>query len=158
MIYKADIKDSQKLKNLRYQLVKENPRAYGDTLETEASKTLSEYTNWIKQYKSSGGAILLLEVDGKIIGMGAIKKQEGSDLTAYMGSLGVLKAYQGKGYGLMLIAERLKLAKELGYTVVETITTKENERMLSILKKYGFKIIGEGEYKNIPEYYLELKL
>lgn len=158
-LYKATLVDASKLKTLRCMLVKENPYTYGDTPEEECAKPLAEYEAWINEYNSQNGAIFLLEIDNKLVGMSALKKDEGDDVSlAYMGSLGVLKEYQGKGYGHRLIDVRLDLAKQLSYKRVRVITTKENSKMVDILKEYGFRIVDEGVYKGIPEYYMGLEL
>ena len=158
MVKKLVADDSITLQKLRLQLVKENPIVFGETFESESEFMLQDYKNWIKKRSVKDSGIFVIFLDGKAIGMCEVRPDKENDV-GYFGSLGILREYQGKGFGSMLMDFRLEWAKKnTNFKKIKTIITKNNKRMLVIAQKQGFKIVGEGNYKSEPEYYLEREL
>ncbi|MBM3209119.1 GNAT family N-acetyltransferase [Candidatus Shapirobacteria bacterium] len=159
-IRKATIRDAIALRKLRFELVKENPRAYGVVYSTERKKGVDHYARWIKEYCQRDSAMFLLFVKNKLVGMSAIKRDNASiPEVGYVGSLGVLSDYQGKGLGRLLIDCRVEWAKKhTKFKKIKTIISRDNKKMLQIAQKNGFKIVGEGKYYGVPELYLEKEL
>ena len=157
---RAKLEDVPKLRKLRIQLVRENPRIFGVIESTERKRNLDYYKKWIKEYSQKDAAILLLEVYGDLVGMAAIKREDVSNPEiGYIGSLGVLKKFQGKGYGRLLDQKREHWVKEkTKFKKLKCIVAKFNNKRLEILKKHGYIVVGEGKYYGVPEYYLEKDL
>lgn len=146
------------LRSLRIQLVKENPLIFGETYRSEKAHSLQYYVDWIKEYNTKNSAIFIGYIGDTAIGMCAVKKDLDIE-TGYFGSLGILKAHQGYGYGHLLMEYRLNWVKNnTNFKRIKTIVTKSNVKMLAIAQNNGFKIIGEGFYQEEPEYYLEKDL
>jgi len=59
------------------------------------------------------------------------------------------------GVTLMLRYRLEWIKKKTKFKKVKTIVQKSNTRMLKLSKKFGFKIVGDGKYRGIEEYYLE---
>ncbi len=160
MISEATVKrihksDKVTLRDLRLKLVAENPYIFGETLETESKHDLEYYERWIARYRGKDAAMFILYVGDLAVGMCAVKREEGPSI-GYFGSLGVLKEYQGKGYGRLLLDFRLNWVRaNTEFKKIKTIITKENTKMLEIAKKQGFIIVGDGYYNKVPEFYLE---
>jgi len=87
--------------------------------------------------KPSEGIVYILEVDGKVAGMGALRKLEEG--------VGEIKRmynrpeYQGKGYGKQMVAKLLDKARELGYHTVRLDTANFLEAAIHVYKAAGFK-------------------
>jgi len=156
-IKKAVKGDEEVLMKLRLQLVKENPKTYGVLYTTERKKGLKHYSELIREHSTGDSGIFLLKVENKFVGMGVVRRDQKTDPEiGYLGSLGIIRKYQGKGLGNYLLKYRLEwLEKNTKFKKVKTIVQKGNNKMLSLAKKYGFNIVGEGSYYDIPEYYLE---
>jgi RimJ/RimL family protein N-acetyltransferase len=157
VIRKIRVADAAALRDLRLQLVAENPKTYGVILATERRKKLTDYQRWIKEYRQADAGMFLLFLKGKPIGMAAVKRNNPHDPTiGYLGSLGILRAHQGRGWGKELLAYRLNwIQKNTKFKRVKMIMTKTNRRMLHLAKKFGFKIITKGSYHGVEEYRLE---
>lgn len=159
-VRKAGLKDTEKFRELRLQLVKENPKTYGVLYTTEKKKPLSHYKKIIIDHQTNDSAVFILVKDTNFIGMGIVQRDNNKDETVgYLGSLGILKEYQGQGLGEYLLKYRLDWIKEnTKFKKIKTIVLQENTKMISLAKKHGFKVVGEGSYYNLPEYYLEKTL
>ncbi len=160
LICEAKSEDAESLRSLRIQLVKENPKTYGVVHETERKKKTKHFTDWIQEHLKEDARIFLLEVGGKVIGMGAVKRAENENPEiGYLGSLGILNEYQGRGFGRLLVQHHLDWAKKnTRFKKVKTIVQKRNTRMLKLAKSFGFAVVGEGKYRGVPEFYLEKNL
>jgi ribosomal protein S18 acetylase RimI-like enzyme len=160
VIKKVTVKDAESLRNLRLQLVKENPKTFGVVYSTERKKGLKHFADLIKEHEGKDSGIFVLIKDNKLVGMGIVRRDDKKDdSVGYLGSLGILKEYQSKGLGKYLLEYRLGwISKNTKFKKIKTIVLKENIKMLNLAKKYGFQIVGEGKYRNLPEYYLEKTL
>ena len=83
---------------------------------------------------------LFITINGKEIGYGQILILDGNYTIA---NLGVLKKYQGKGYGKKLLAKFLNLAKEKGLTEVSIRVKESNKIAYNMYKSFGFKEVSK---------------
>jgi len=148
---------ASELRDLRVQLVRENPGIYGVLDETEKKKTVDMFRKQIQEHNTSTSAIFALRRDAELIGM---IKVEQNDTTVksvgYIGSLGVLKRYQGRGYGQMLLDHTLAwISHNTQFKKVIAISVKTNKNSITFFKKNGFTIMKEDTYRGVPELYLE---
>lgn len=96
-----------------------------------------------KVYDNAGGVFLIAEAEGKIIGMGALKRVDSK--TAEIKRMRVQPEYQGKGLGTKLLKLLEGKAKELGYTQLILDTSLQQEAALHIYSKHGYKEYKRGE-------------
>jgi acetyltransferase len=84
------------------------------------------------------------ERDGEVIGVTRLIKAGDSRGAEF--SLVVLDPYQNQGMGSILIRTCLSWARFVAKPeYVEAVTTRENHAMLHLLKRYGFRISGQGD-------------
>lgn len=100
-------------------------------------------------FQPPGGIFYLLEVDGSIIGMGALRK-------LYPG-VGEVKRmyikpdYQGKGYGKSILNQLLKKGKQLGYSSIRLDTGPFMKAALKLYRSVGFVEIDRYPEAEAPE-------
>lgn len=159
-IVKATSADAWGLRDLRLELVKEDPQTFGVSYKIERKKGINEFKRLIEEYSQKNSALFLVKDGNKIIGMIKIrpeskkKKDEG-----YFGSLGILPEYRRKKLATILTEHAIGWAgNNTNFKVINAIAVKTNKASIDFSKKLGFKIVGEGKYRGVPEVYMQLKL
>ena len=92
---------------------------------------------------ASGRLRLGALIDGKLIGLAFLIRQE--DRRAHVGTIGmgVHDAYQGRGAGGALLAALLEMADRwLGLTRIELTVYADNARAIGLYEKHGFEREG----------------
>jgi ribosomal protein S18 acetylase RimI-like enzyme len=79
-------------------------------------------------------------------------REDGANV-AHAGSLyivttGILPAFQGVGLGRVMKSWQLSYARKHGFTRIVTNTRKSNKKMISLNRKFGFKVL-----RTTPAYY-----
>ncbi|OGM18645.1 hypothetical protein A2686_04220 [Candidatus Woesebacteria bacterium RIFCSPHIGHO2_01_FULL_38_10] len=98
-IRKAKVSDAEALRNLRLQLVKENPKTYGVVFNTERRKNIQYFIDLIKKHSSFDSGVFLLIKNRKLIAMGLVRRENNNDPTiGYLGSLGGFKKISRKRF------------------------------------------------------------
>ncbi|SHO60574.1 GNAT family N-acetyltransferase [Algoriphagus zhangzhouensis] len=92
-----------------------------------------------KYVLDKGGEIIFARSEGKIVGTIGLAKVD--ETTYEMIKMGVDKSAQGKGVGMILAKEILKIAKEKGADKVILYTHSKLKAAISIYEKLGFKEI-----------------
>lgn len=157
-IRKVKAEDAEKLRQLRLRLLQAYPSVYGTTYQSAARHGVGETTREIKEFSSPGAAIFVAEDGEKLVGMCRIEPTANKDI-AYAGRLGVVPQYLGKGIGKDLFNYRYRWAKDnTDYKKITANVRKRNTGAVSFLTKAGFKIVGEGSYRGVPEWNLEMKI
>ena len=100
-------------------------------------------------------------VDGKKVGCSAFEKHVDfqEDISAdgvnrrlkgslYISTTGILPKFQGKGFGSLLKAWQVCYARSHGFTRIVTNSRKRNTRMITLNRKFGFRVI-----RTTPKYY-----
>lgn len=123
-----------------------------------------EFFKSIKGQKSGKSVVLIADDNGHIVGECSIVPSGWLD-APHIGEMGfsVIKEYRGKGIGLRLAKEALKLAKGK-YEIISAGTFKHNKASRELLKKLGFIRWGTAPnwvkrgklYFNSEFYYLGL--
>lgn len=154
-IRKATLEDAEKLRELRLEIVKLNPKVFGVSYKTLKRIGIEET---IKELQEPGSATFIAEDNRRLVGMIRIHATDKKGV-AYVGRAGVLPAYQRQG-----TAKRLHHAwydwvlKDTEYQKVQANTRKSNTAGLKLAKGDGFRIVGEGNYRGIPEWNLEMEV
>jgi len=114
-----------------FAVVKTSPREY---ITSTIDKMLSDI--------SSRGIYYLVELEGAIIGMGALRQ-----LRKNIGELKrmyIRPAYRGKGYGKTLLQQLLQKAKEFGYHAIYLDSGRFMTTAHNLYRSFGF--IERNEY------------
>ncbi|MCO4095373.1 GNAT family N-acetyltransferase [Macrococcoides canis] len=93
----------------------------------------------INQYISESSIYILEEND--LIGVIVLKAENESTLEIM--NIAVSEAYQGKGYGKVMLKEAEKIAKYSGYNNLIIATANSSLNQLALYQKCGFRIIDK---------------
>lgn len=104
-------------------------------------------------YENAGGSFMIAELEGKIIGMGALKRVNAE--TAEIKRMRVLPEYQGKGLGTKLLKLLEGRAKELGYERLILDTSLQQQAALHVYTKHGYKEYKRGKLGGLDTVWLE---
>ncbi|GIW44745.1 MAG: hypothetical protein KatS3mg077_2027 [Candidatus Binatia bacterium] len=85
-------------------------------------------------------ATLLIEGEEKIIGVGRFIVPPGGDPHRAEVAFAVSDAYQGRGIGTALLEHLALIARELGVTEFEANVLGENNQMLEVFARSGFRV------------------
>jgi GNAT superfamily N-acetyltransferase len=96
-------------------------------------------------YLKNGGEFLIGEYDGQIIAMGALKRT--GPERAEVKRMRVHPAYQGRGYGQLILAELEARAQALGYRTLHLDTSILQIPAQRLYEKNGFREVGRDRYK-----------
>jgi len=87
------------------------------------------------------------EQNGRIIGMSGFRFLPGffgKLLKLPVAYVVILKEFQGQSIGSKLFAERYRVAEQ-SYNYLLNTTAKDNQKMLNLMKKMDYKIVGETD-------------
>jgi len=118
----------------------------GKSVQEFVATVIDNFTN----IRSSDGITYLLEIEGKVEGMGAlIKLEEG---VGEIKRMYIRPKYQGKGYGKEMLNKLIKKAKELGYSTLRLETADFSTTAHYVYRSAGFKEIAEYHGGETPEW------
>jgi len=89
-----------------------------------------------KDLKPPKGLLYIIIIDGKIGGMGAIKKL--GDIVGEIKSMYIRPQYRGKGYGKKTVSKLIETGRELGCTIFRLDTSKFMVTAQHIYRLAGF--------------------
>lgn len=119
-----------------------------DTFNISAEKE----ARFLERFKNSKKDLMLVALDGdKIVANASV---EGNRTKRYAHraelSITVLQEYWGKGIGSALMDRLISFSKSTGYKSLYLDVRGDNERAISLYKKFGFEKIGVyDDYFNI---------
>ena len=137
--------------------------SYGkDTFNISAERE----ARFIERFSKSRDDIMLVAADGdKILGNAIVERNriERYHHRAEI-SITVLKDYWGRGIGSRLMEMIIEFSKSVGIEILYLEVRSDNEKPISLYKKFGFKKIGshdsffkiEDEYVSFDYMYLTL--
>lgn len=99
----------------------------------ETDKDLSDLENY---YFNKNGWFAVIEKENEIIGSYGIFQIDRK--TCELRKMYLLKNYQGKGLGKLMMEDAFNKAKERGYSEIVLETNKLLDKALSLYVKYGF--------------------
>ena len=116
-----------------------------------------EMDNFCAMYGPPLGSMILLEVDGSIVG--AVGLRYFSDGICEMKRMYIVPQCQGMGLGKHLISFFIERARALQYKAIRLDTVPRLDKALTLYRKYGFYPIAAYRYNPDPEaIFLELKI
>lgn len=95
-------------------------------------------------YLDPGGMFLVVEIEGKLVAMGAMKRV--SDTTGEVKRMRVLPEFQQKGIGQAILDRLIKFAMEHGITRVVLDTTEVQVQAQRFYEKNGFARYGSDTW------------
>jgi len=107
-------------------------------------KPLKEQKTWFKDHKENNLAVIVAEIENKILGWASLSKwshKEGYKYTVE-NSIYVDNNYREKGIGTKLLKQLIIEAKENNYKNLIAQIADGNERSVILHKKHGFKKVG----------------
>ncbi len=118
----------------------------GKSVQEYVRTVIGNFTN----IRSSEGITYLLEIDGKVEGMGAlIKLEEG---VGEIKRMYIRPEHQGKGYGKEMLNRLIGKARELGYSTLRLETADFSTTAHHVYRSAGFKEIAEYTGGETPEW------
>ena len=105
-------------------------------------ETVEKASSPYLQMKPSDGALFILEVDGEVAGMGAIKRLGGN-----RGVINLMynrPRFRGRGYGKQMLDRLMEAGRELGISIFQLITPRFSYAARHIYRSAGF--IEREEY------------
>jgi GNAT superfamily N-acetyltransferase len=124
--------------------------------EEMVGKTISEYVesfldDFVKIHPPEG-IIYVLEVEDKIVGMGAVKKLEKG--VGEIKRMYIRPEYRGRGFGKELLKKLIDKAKEFGFSTVRLESAKFMPTAHHIYRSVGFKERDSYSGGETPEWAL----
>lgn len=110
--------------------------------------SISQEADFIRKYSGNPDCVMLVVFDeGELIGTGAVSVVDGRPRFAHRReiAISVRKDYWGKGIGSGLMNLLIDFCKKSGVESVELEVRSDNERAISLYKKFGFEKIGRNE-------------
>ncbi|MFH1089824.1 MAG: GNAT family N-acetyltransferase [Candidatus Uhrbacteria bacterium] len=107
-------------------------------------------------YTNSGGEFLVVSLENKIIGMGALRKVD--DETAEIKRMRVAINYQGHGVGSLILDRLIEKARELGYKKIILDTNEKQEAARRLYEKKGFKEFKRKKTSELELVFYELDI
>lgn len=127
----------------------------------EDIKTLAEidsacfHTNvrrMIERFKDSfeekNRRIWIASVQGQYIGKAHVRFDD--ENVAFIHDLGVLPAFQGKGYAKAMVMKLRELLKKEGHAQVALDVLKENQTAIKLYERCGFELTAEHQFWEFP--------
>lgn len=111
-------------------------------------------SRFIERFKRSENDLMLVaECDGIIVGNAIVEREKIKRFSHRAElSITVLRDFWGRGIGSKLMSMMLDFCKESGASVITLYVRADNERAISLYKKFGFSEVGVFKnYFNIDE-------
>jgi GNAT superfamily N-acetyltransferase len=105
-------------------------------------KTVEELSSPYMQIKPSEGALFILEVDGEVAGMGAMRKLGGN-----RGVINLMynrPRFRGRGYGKQMLGRLMGAGRELDVSIFQLITPTFSHAAHHLYRSAGF--VERDEY------------
>ena len=120
-------------------------KIFGNSFSVDkGTKPFNYFISFLTENRIKHGEIILGFDDKKPIGFCSVYyKPIIFTLAAYLDEIAVIKEYQRKGVGELLINKILKVLKAKGVRRVFSDTWPENKKSINFHKKMGFKYCGK---------------
>jgi ribosomal protein S18 acetylase RimI-like enzyme len=106
-----------------------------------------------KSYVENGGCFLVSTLEGKVIGMGALRKVD--DKTAEIKRMRVDPAHQGRGIGKKILSGLEETAQQLGYRRLVLDTAVVLAAAQKLYEKAGYQVFDRGVLGGLDTLYYQ---
>jgi putative acetyltransferase len=125
--------------------------------EVESQNGFKDLDDIQTHYFDRRGIFLVTDVDGQLVGTGAIRQLE--EKVCELKRLFLLLEYQGQGLGYRMVMELLQTARELGYEKIQLETAPVHlKRATTLYKRMGFYEIPRYESTHPNDIAMEMIL
>ncbi len=115
----------------------------------DIAKMLEEDMDNLNIFLPPNGRIILIESDGKVSGIGCLKKSK--EEYGEIKRMYVRPKYRGMGLGKEILLNLLESAREIGYKYVRLDSTKFMNEAHSLYRSMGFKECDPYPESEIPD-------
>lgn len=140
-----------------YQLLELVNKVLGDYgLKIDPLETDKDLLDLDKFYFNKNGWFSVLEIDKNIIGSYGIYFIDVN--TCELRKMYVLKEFQGKGYGKLLLEDSISKAKELGFKKIILETNRKLDKAVTLYLKYGFEEFKPDHLSERCDFAMKMRL
>lgn len=137
-IRKLSRNDWQIFKEIRLQMLKEEPQAYARTFEEMVKRTDDE---WKENVISANSGLLVLWVNGKLAGINGYFYPNKEEVEIW--GMFIRSEFRGHGLGKKLMEEIEKeIRKDKNIKLIRIEVTTTQKVAYGLYKKMGFKVVG----------------
>ena len=111
-------------------------------LAGHADVSAGDVRSWFDEEEHLDGGICLLKQDGRPIGTVMVMTDCEDPAQAEVGGLGIVRAFQGRGLGRLLLRYAVGFAVQNRFGSVVLSVNAENQSALQLYQAEGFSIIG----------------
>lgn len=119
---------------------------YGLSYPEELNFTVKDEENFISNYATNSGSIMISAFDGeRLVGNASLSCVMDRKKTLHRATFGIamLKSEWGQGLGRKILTELIAFAKQAGYELLELEVASTNTSAINLYKKLGFVVYGE---------------
>ena len=119
---------------------------FGLSYPEEMCFTVEDEINFIQNYSTDKGSLMISAFDGKeLVGNASLSCVMERNKTLHRATFGIaiLKSHWAQGLGQKILSELISFAKQAGYEFLELEVASDNSSAVSLYKKMGFQIYGE---------------
>ncbi len=150
IVRKIDKKDEDEVRNLIESIM------HNEFMNDKKHYATADLDNITNYYSGEKDSFFVAEMDGKIIGTSAVKKDD--DTTALLRRFFVHPYYRDKGYGGILLESAIDFCKKNGYKRLVFRGTSRMQKAIKLCKKKGFKEIDSVNLGEVNLYVFALDL
>jgi ribosomal protein S18 acetylase RimI-like enzyme len=148
-VNKISIEETSRFKKIRLRSLKENPEAFGSTLETANSW---DNENWISQVKNLNTFIAFSS--GSDVGVVRIVQDQDDKTTAWIISMWVAPEARGKKVASKMLDQIIDWSKKNEIKCIKLDVVDTNKSAIRLYEKYNFKRNGITSNFNEPRAHL----
>jgi ribosomal protein S18 acetylase RimI-like enzyme len=109
-------------------------------------------------YQEDGGGFWIIVSEEKIIGAAGLQIVDRANGIGEVKRMAVLREYQGKGYGRLLLDNLINEARMKSLCILRLDTMKSYEKALNLYRSAGFYEIERYNDNYVAEVYMEKRL
>lgn len=138
--------EGERLRDIRLRALREAPGAFASTFESESRRTDPEWEEAVRRWSSGDSSVTFVaEVEGRWVGIVAVRRQRASPRVAELLSMWVDPAIRRAGAGRQLVDEAVGWARRAGAEVVELWVASGNEAAAAFYALAGFAATGDRQ-------------
>lgn len=117
-------------------------RYQGEVVTLDEEKTF--LNNQLNKIKNNRAIMLLLEIDGKILGISGIEMRDKAERHTGEFGISILNGFRGQGLGKLLMDLVIEEAKKnlVGLKIITLSVFENNIKALNMYQKFGFAEFG----------------
>lgn len=157
-IRRLNTEDIQLYREIRLELLKEEPSKFGSSFDEES---MFEEKMWFNRLAKNNVYNLAYFIDDEIAGIVVcvLNVREKMKHGAMLNSMFVRSKYRNKGIGRKLIEEAINILEENNIKIINLSVAVHNINAISLYESLGFKIVGKEEMAiNYDNQYIDLYL